>query len=94
MSIRTHRDLGIRHFKKPPFGERLVHPFRIGQMKKLESWTLLGRIVYGIPEKKKQHETTRKKDNKKIEKLGGSTVLQMIFFKNPWRSKMIQWHIH
>jgi len=44
--------------------------------------------------KKKQHETTRKKDNKKIEKLGGSTVLQMIFFKNPWRSKMIQWHIH
>ena len=85
VSIRTHGDLGIRHFKKPPFGERLVHPFRIGQMKKLEPWKLLGRIVAS----RKKKETTQKKDNKRIEKLGGSTVLQfyrLFFFKNPWRS--------
>ena len=77
VSIRTHGDLGIRHFKKPPFGERLVHPFRIGQMKKLEPWKLLGRIVAS-----RKKETTQKKDNKRIEKLGGSTVLQFyrLFF--------------
>ena len=63
VSIRTHGDLGIRHFKKPPFGERLVHPFRIGQMKKLEPWKLLGRIV-ASRKKKKQHKRKTTKELK------------------------------
>ena len=92
VSIRTHGDLGIRHFKKPPFGERLVHPFRIGQMKKLEPWKLLGRIV-ASRKKKKQHKrkTTKELKNWVVLQFYSSTDY---FFQKSLEIFFFQWHIH